>query len=500
MIAHSSEPMAPLLGAVLHACEMGMIVLDGAQRIVLWNEWMAKAAAIPPAQALGATLDELFPHMTGTRAHQAVQNALQHGMAAILSQTLHKAPFPLYRNAAEQQEGTRMQQMVIIKPIDLPPLPRHCLVQITDVTSGALREQLLRKQAQAMQELAEECRKAANAKSAFLANMSHEIRTPMNGVLGMLSLVLSTPLDPEQQQYVETAHSCGDMLLTLLNDILDLSKIEAGRLVLEHIPFDMRLLTEDVIDLMAERAYKKGVELACLMSPEVPRTVCGDPTRLRQILTNLLSDAIKFTEQGEVVLRVTCTTPEDNDVILQCAVCDTGIGMSPEAQSHIFEAFTQADGSTTRKYGGTGLGLTITRHLVTAMQGSLTVESTPGQGSIFRFTARLGVAASPATVSPVATSLQGRRILVVASHAITRQVLQRLLATWGMQYCGVADGPEALHELCVAAAAGTPYELALCDAHLSGGMDGLQLAHAVKAMPATAGVRLILVTPFGQRG
>ena len=621
MTTNLSAPTAPLLSAVFDGCEMGLIVLDSDRRIVLWNAWMAKASGIPHEKALGTTLEALFPQLLGTRVQQAVQNALQQGLAALLSQTLHKAPFPLYRTPAEHREGTRMQQMIIIKPIELPHAPRHCLVQITDVTSAAEREQLLRQQAQTMQTLAEECRQgelriraildsaldgiitmdehgvvetynpaaaqmfgysaedvigqslhclvpdlqgvetqligsrrevigrrqdgtefqmelavsemhlgqrrlsvgmvrditepkqaeetliqareaaleAARVKSAFLANMSHEIRTPMNGVLGMLSLLLSTDLTSEQQQYIDTAHSSGDTLLTLLNDILDLSKIEAERLVLEHIPFDVRLTVEDVVDLLAERAYGKGVELACLIAPDVPRTVCGDPTRLRQILTNLLSNAVKFTAQGEVVVRITLAATHASTVALQFAVCDTGIGMSPEVQERIFDAFTQADGSTTRKYGGTGLGLTITRHLVTYMGGDLEVESTPGYGSTFRFAAILGHAAEPAPVETPLTGLQGRRVLVVDSHPTNRLVLQRLLTTWGVQHGSAADSSEALHELSAAAAAGAAYDLAILDLQLPL-MDGLQLARIIKAHPTLAGVHLVLVTPLGQRG
>jgi PAS domain S-box-containing protein len=621
MTANLSEPTAPLLSAVFNGCEVGLIVLDSDHHIVLWNAWMAKASGIPQEAALGTTLDALFPQLLGTRVQQAVQNALQQGLAALLSQTLHKAPLPLYRTPAERQEGRRMQQMIIIKPIELPHLPRHCLMQITDVTSTAEREQLLRQQAQTMQTLADECRQgelriraildsaldsiitidehgvvetynpaaaqmfgynaedvigqslhrlvpalqsvetylmgsrrevmgqrqdgtafpmelavsemhlgqrrlavgivrditepkraeealiqareaaleAARVKAAFLANMSHEIRTPMNGVLGMLSLLLSTDLTADQRQYIETAHSSGDSLLTLLNDILDLSKIEAERLVLEHIPFDVRLTVEDVVDLLAERAYGKGVELACLMAPDVPHMVCGDPTRLRQVLTNLLSNAVKFTEQGEVIVRVTLAATRETTVALQFEVCDTGIGMSPEAQERIFDAFTQAGGSTTRKYGGTGLGLTITRHLVTYMGGGLEVESTPGHGSTFRFTALLGQAPEPAPVGMPLTRLQGRRVLVVDSHPTSRLVLQRLLTTWGVQHGSAADSSEALHELSAAATAGAAYDLAVLDLQLPI-MDGLQLARTIKAHPALASVRLVLVTPLGQRG
>ena len=243
------------------------------------------------------TLDALWPQLVGTRVYQAIQQALQQGLASLLSQTLHAAPLPLYRTPAEHKAGTRMQQMIIVKPLALPSVGRHCLVQISDVTSAAVREQLLRKQAQRMQDLAEECRQASRVKSAFLANMSHEIRTPVNGVIGMLSLLLNTDLSTEQREYAAVVHRWGT-LLTLLNDILDLSKIEAGHLVLEHIPFDVRLTVEDVVDLMAERTYSKGVELVCLIGPEVPRLVCGDPTRLRQVLTNLLEQCGQIYRPG----------------------------------------------------------------------------------------------------------------------------------------------------------------------------------------------------------
>src|SRR5262249_40568770 len=225
----------------------------------------------------------------------------------------------------------------------------------------------------------------------------------------------------------------------------------------------------------------------------------GDPTRLRQILMNLLSNAVKFTEQGEVVVRVMLAATHETTVVLQFEVCDTGIGMSPEAQERIFDAFTQADGSTTRKYGGTGLGLTITRHLVAYMGGSIEVESTPGHGSTFRFTALLGQAQETVPVVAPLTGLQGRRVLVVDSHPTNRLVLQRLLTMWGVQHDSAADSAEALCALDAAATAGAAYDLPVLDLQLPT-MDGLQLARTIKAHPTFAGVRLVLVTPLGQRG
>ncbi len=316
----------------------------------------------------------------------------------------------------------------------------------------------------------------------------------------MLSLLRHTILTTEQQQYVDTAYNSGDTLLCLLNDILDLSKIEAGQLVLEHIPFDLRVTVEDVLDLLAERAYGKGLELACLMSPDVPRSVCGDPTRLRQVLTNLVSNAVKFTHQGEVVVRVSLAGAQEKTCRLLFEVCDTGIGIRPEAQAHIFEPFTQADGSTTRQYGGTGLGLTITRHLVTSMGGSVTVESTLGQGSTFRFTIQVTPAVSPLSATAASPgALLGKRILVVENHPINRLALQRLLTAWDVKHSSVATAGQALSALCTTAAVGTPYDLVLLNAYLPD-MDGLQLAQAIQTIPALAQVRLVLLTPIGQRG
>ncbi len=337
---------------------------------------------------------------------------------------------------------------------------------------------------------------AAVAKGQFLANMSHEIRTPMNGIIGMLDLLGTTPLSARQRDFVDTINHSADTLLTVINDILDFSKIDAGKLDLETVDFDVRSTVEEVVHLLAEPAQVKGLELACLVYHDVPTAVRGDPARLRQILTNLLSNAVKFTERGEVVVRVTAVEDTAADVLVRCEVSDTGIGISPEARARLFESFTQADASTTRRYGGTGLGLAIAKHLARLMGGEIGVESEPGRGSTFWFTARLAkrLPGEAPVVSPVA--LRGLRVLVVDDNATNRAIVRQQLAGWGVRSEAVDGGPAALARLRVAAGEGLPFDLVLLDLQMPG-MDGLELARAIKADPALVAPRLVLLTSVG---
>ncbi len=398
-----------------------------------------------------------------------------------------------YDTKALTQSGSQIDLQVAIAPLVNEANELIGTIAVArDVTQSKRSEEALR--------LARGAAEAANhAKSSFLARMSHEIRTPMNGVLGMTELLLETGLTSVQRRYAETVQSSGKNLLAIINDVLDFSKIEAGKLELEEVDMDLRRSLEDIVDLLAERAHTKGLELACRIPSDLDTYVKGDPLRLGQILTNLTGNAIKFTSRGSVVINVLCDALTDSHTTIRFEVVDTGQGISQEAQTRIFDEFSQADGSTTRKHGGSGLGLAISRQLVEMMGGELQVKSGLGEGSTFWFSCqfpRQNRSSQAVLQSDLMGTLTGLRTLIVESSSVSRGILLSQVCNWGMQI-RVAETPERGIELLrLAAAQKEPFELAVIDLGFPG-TDTLELARAIKALPDIAAVNLVMLAPVG---
>jgi len=467
-----SESKNKLLATIVEQSSEAIWTKDLAGIITSWNSGAAAMFGYPPADAVGRALN------VGESTAEEEEARMQRLMAG--------EKFS-YDARAMTRSGTAIDIQVAVAPLlDQANQWIGSISVARDVTQHKRSEEALR--------LAREAAESANhAKSSFLARMSHEIRTPMNGVLGMTELLLETGLTSAQRKYAETVQRSGQNLLGIINDLLDFSKIEAGKLELENVDMDLRRTLEDVVDLLAERARAKGLELACSIPANLATHVKGDPLRLGQVLTNLVGNAIKFTEQGSVVIRVAGLEETAQNLTLRFEVSDTGAGISAAAQSHIFEEFAQGDGSTTRKHGGSGLGLAISRQLVEMMGGNIYVESVLGTGSTFWFTSRFEKQETQDSRAAPMGMLTGVRALIVESSVINGGILHSQMSNWGMTNRVAATPEQAIDLLAQAAARNAPYDIAIIDLGLPG-MDALELARTIRARADIARLRLVMLT------
>jgi two-component system sensor histidine kinase/response regulator len=480
----SNERM--MLRALIDNLPDSLYVKDADSRFLVANLAVARQVGVKsPEELVGKNDFDLYPKDLATAFYEDEQKIIHSGRPLI----------------NREETGMDLQTHLVQSRLTTK-VPLHDANGRVTGIAGIGRDISELKKAEAKLIRALEAAEVARlAKSEFLANMSHEIRTPMNGIIGMTELALETDLNAEQREYLDMIKCSADSLLTLLNDILDFSKVEAGKLDFETILFSLRGNLDEAANLLGYRAHQKDLELACHILPDVPDALQGDPGRLRQVVANLVGNAIKFTSHGEVVLRVETETVSQDHVVLHFTVTDTGIGIPEDKQQDIFEAFTQADGSTTRTYGGTGLGLTISSRLVSMMGGSIWVESEFGRGSSFHFTARFGLQEDSAGRSEPLSEEQLRDlpVLIVDDNATNRRILQETLLGWRMKPALAEGGKEGLAILREAQAAGNPFPLVLLDAQMPE-MDGFSMAAELKKDPQFANTVIIMLTSAGLRG
>jgi PAS domain S-box-containing protein len=478
--AREVQRSADQLRLLTDAAPIGIFQTDADNRYVYTNPRWTEITGIPPDDAAGREWDAIL----GSEERAALVAEFPDG-ALDRAELCHR--FELGLPGSDSR-------IVLVTSKSIPDSDggiEGWVGTIADVTAEAGA-------AAAMSDARDEANEASRLKSDFLTNMSHEIRTPMNGVIGMTDLLLETELDPRQRDYAQTVRDSSEALLTIINDILDFSKVEAGKLEVEYIEFNLQAVLDDVVDLLAGPAQTKGLELVAVVDDSVPTAVTGDPGRVRQILTNLIGNAIKFTQAGEIVVRVTDGGRVGAETVVRFEVSDTGDGIEPEKLARIFQPFVQADTSTSRKYGGTGLGLAISSQLISLMGGDCGVSSRQGSGSEFWFTIRVHAEAGQTTHGPPLpdAGLVDVKALVVDDNATQRGVLSEYLTGWGMAVSSADSGEAALAEMRTAVTQGRPFAVALLDRAMPG-MDGLELKDAIVADAALT-ARLVLITDLGQ--
>ena len=493
------------LHAITESAQDGILMMDGSGNVSYWNPAAERILGHPAAEALGRNLHDLIAPQRFHPAHlPAYARFLKTGEGAAVGKTLELS--------ALHRDGREIAVALSLSAVQIDGA-WHAVGILRDISASKQAEadlhRALEEKAETNEQLeaasalanqmAREAEAASLAKSQFLANMSHEIRTPMNGVLGMTGLLLDSNLTEEQRRFAAVVRSSAESLLAVINDILDFSKIEAGKLELEELDFDLRTMLEDVAEMLAVRAQDKGLELVCRIDPEMPTFLRGDPGRLRQILVNLIGNAIKFTSQGEVVVEARPESESDSILKVHFDVRDTGIGIPEEKLGILFSAFQQVDASTTRRFGGTGLGLVISKRLARLMGGEIGVTSADGQGSTFWFSAALRMQEKSRGEGLERADVKGVRILAVDDNATNRMVISEQLSSWGVRHEEADSAAQALRMLHAAVAGGDPFRIVITDMQMPV-TDGETLGRAIKADPQLQGALLVMMTSLGLRG
>lgn len=484
------------LDQLINGLSQGIIVLDEEKHIVHCNKWVEKHAGLTATDYQNRNLIDVFPSLKGSRVVSSVENALTFGMPTVISNILNPSPFVLFANKKAKEAGDLLLQHVQISALSAKK-HKYCLINIIDVTASSQREKKLNLSLNKLKVATEEAGRANAAKSEFLANMSHEIRTPMYGVMGMSRLLGQTNLSQTQREYLSNIDASSKLLITVINDILDISKIDAGKLQIENIDFDLLKFIDNVFVSMQFHSNEKSLPLLLNIDNNVPQTIKGDEVRLQQILLNLLSNAIKFTSKGQVSFSISTRELQGNKIDLVFAIQDSGIGIAKDKLSAIFEAFVQEDTAITRKFGGTGLGLSISLQLATLMGGELSATSVEGQGSKFVLTLPVHVdpvqktTGAPQEVvfeAELEPEFPGIKVLVVEDNEINQVIISMILVEAKMLVTIANHGKEAIECLDQ-----QPFDLILMDMQMPV-MDGITATELIKADQRYKALPIIAMT------